>query len=276
MHEWIDRYLQTLENANTLSAYRNDLTQFVDFLARFEGPAIAGVQRLGDATPAHFQEFRFFLQARGYAEATIARKLASIRTFYRFLTDQGEAQEEAVKALGQQIVKRPEPDFLTLEEIEDLLGAPDRQPSRSRQRDQAMLELLYHTGLRVSALLRLNKSDVTPDRTRIRAPAQGADFIALPIRAQQALAAHLDRNDRPRKPARDPEALFVNHQGQRLTRQGLWIVLKQYLPHTQIQRAVTLEMIRHSHTAHARPHPKRKRDARAAARTEAAAETNDA
>lgn len=276
MHEWIDRYLQTLENANTLSAYRNDLTQFVDFLARCKGPAIAGVQRLGDATPAHFQEFRFFLQARGYAEATIARKLASIRTFYRFLTDQGEAQEEAVKALGQQIVKRPEPDFLTLEEIEDLLGAPERQPSRSRPRDKAMLELLYHTGLRVSALLRLNKSDVTPDRTRIRAPAQGADFIALPARAQQALAAYLDSNDRPRKPARDPEALFVNHQGQRLTRQGLWIVLKQYLPHTQIQRAVTLEMIRHSHTAHTRPHPKRKRDARAAARTEAAAETNDA
>ena len=267
MHEWIPRFIQTLKSENTVSAYTNDLTQFVDFLVAFEKEGIIEkATRLGDVRLEHFQEFLFHLQSRDYAQSTIARKIASVRTFYGFLEQEGIAQQEAIKALASQPVTKTPPETLTADEIGDLLSAPDREGSRHQLRDKAMLELIHNTGLRATALLSLNVDDVITesarmhlrvpsepsegDRTNAEGSSTGYDLVPVTHRAKDALTAYLDytlpRNEK------DAPALFRNHKGDRLTRQGLWTILKRYLKSTRINRAVTLEMLRHSQAPNGR------------------------
>ncbi len=254
MYDWIQRFVQTRENRNTALAYTNDLTQFVNFLQKFRHASVPQVQRLSDAREIHFQEYLFFLRELGYTQSTLARKIASVRTFYRFLEHQGEALQTAVAVLGSQPVEKTKPDFLTPDEVEDLLAAPYRHPSRRSYRDQAMLELIYDAGLRASTLLQLNVSDVIADRSVLQLPGKDNRVTLKRQTALSALNAHLDdmeahADERPR----DKTPLFQNHRRQRLTRQGLWTILKFYLPYTRIQRPVTLEMLRHSHKVNKRP-----------------------
>ncbi len=252
MQDWVQRFVQTLANRNTALAYTNDLTQFVNFLHQVQSESVPRVERLSDAREVHFQEYLFHLRDRGYTRSTLARKIASVRAFYKFLEQQGEARQEAAATLGSQPVEKTAPDFLTPDEIQDLLDAPLRHPSSRPLRDKAMLELIYYSGLRASSLLQLNVADIAEDRASLQLPGTGGGSLPLRGSVQDALNAYLNdimsAADAP-LPADTP--LFQNHRRQRLTRQGLWTILKFYLPHTCIQRTVTLEMLRHSHNANA-------------------------
>ena len=251
MQDWVQRFVQTLENQNTALAYTNDLTQFVDFLCNVQSAAVPGVDRLADAREVHFQEYLFFLRDRTYSRSTLARKISAVKAFYRFLEQQGAARQEAATTLASQRVEKTQPDFLTPDEIQDLLSAPLRHPSHRPLRDKAMLELIYYSGLRASVLLQLNIADVAADRSALRLPAISGKTIPLRGSVRDALDAYLHdiMTDTEEEPLPADTPLFQNHRHQRLTRQGLWTILKSYLPHTGIQRPVTLEMIRHSHNA---------------------------
>ncbi len=253
MQDWVHRFVQTLENRNTALAYTNDLTQFVNFLRNFQSDSVSRIDRLSDAREAHFQEYLFFLRDRGYTRSTLARKIASVRAFYKFLEQQGEARQDAAATLGSQPVEKIDPDFLNPEEMQDLLDAPLRHPSSRPLRDKAMLELIYFSGLRASTLLQLNVADVAEDRSSLQLPDGTKNSMPLHGSALDALNAHMDDiMDSADTSLPGDTPLFQNHRHQRLTRQGLWTILKFYLPHTGIARTVTLEMLRHSHNANLR------------------------
>lgn len=248
MKEWIDKFLQSVPNRNTAAAYGNDLEQFVSFLSEFQTAVAPPITRLGDATASHFQEYRFFLQERGYAATTLARKLAAVRALYRFLESQSEAKAEITVALGKQTVERQAPDILSRADITDLLGAPSRASGRYPARDTALLYLLYYTELRASALLSLNLSNVTQDGRSLQLGNAGGEVMALAHPAWPVLSSLMEELKAKSTTANQP--LFQNHRGERLTRQGLWTIVRKHLPHTNIQVHLTLETLRHSHAAH--------------------------
>ncbi len=251
MKEWIEKFLQSLPNPNTAAAYRNDLAQFTEFLATFRSMAVPQVTRLSDATAKHFQEYRFFLQGRGYAETTLARKLAAVRALYRYLEAQSEAKAEVTQALGQQPVERLDPATLSEAEILDLLQAPRRASGRYPMRDTALLYLLYYTELRATTLLSLNLCDVAQGGSSLQVGGAQGTSVALAPAAQAALAPLME--ELWNRHALDNQPLFQNHRGERLTRQGLWTIVKRYLPFTDIKGHLTLETLRHSGAAHRQP-----------------------
>ncbi len=248
MKEWIEKFLQSIPNRNTAAAYRNDLEQFVSFLSEFRSAGARPITRFGDAAASHFQEYRFFLQERGYAQTTLARKLAAVRALYRFLEGQSEAKAEITVALGKQSVERQAPDILSRADITDLLGAPARASGRYPTRDTALLYLLYYTELRASALLSLNLSDVTPDGKSLQVGKNGGELMALAHPACKVLSTLIEELQAKSTAADQP--LFQNHRSERLTRQGLWTIVRKHLPHTNIQVHLTVETLRHSHAAH--------------------------
>lgn len=248
MKEWIEKFLQSLPNTNTAAAYRNDLEQFQDFLFTFESASAPRVTRLADVTETHFQEFRFFLQEREYAPTTLARKLASVRALYRFLEASAEAKAEATRALGQQSVQRSQPDVLTKDEIQELLDAPGRAGGTLETRDTALLHLLYQSRLRATKLLQLNLCCVDPAGQRIRSCCVTGADVTLTKTAGQAVAGLSAELQSREGLARRP--LFQNPRGQRLTRQGLWTILKRYAASTSIGKPLNLETVRHSRVAH--------------------------
>ncbi len=248
MKEWIEKFLQSLPNPNTAAAYRNDLAQFATFLVTFQSAAVRPVTRLADVTARHFQEYRFFLQERDYAETTLARKLAAVRALYRYLEAQSEAKAEVTQALGHQAVERLAPAVLSRAEIRNLLKAPGKAAGRFAVRDTAMLYLLYYTELRATTLLSLNLGDVSADSSSLQVGGAEDQGMALARPAQPVLSALVDELRARCTPADQP--LFQNHRGTRLTRQGLWTIVKKYAPLTDIQGNLTLETLRHSRAIH--------------------------
>ena len=248
MKDWIDRFLESLPNQNTVAAYRNDLEQFAGFLTTFESVTAPRILRLADVTEKHFQEYRFFLQDRGYAKSTLARKLAAVRALYRYLEAQSVAKTDATQALGNQPVERIEPEILSRNEILDLLGAPERADYRSPLRDKAMLNLLYYTELRASTILSLNVGSVAEDGKSLQVGGLKGEWMALAQPAQASLSSLLV--DLKERDTQDEQPLFQNQRGDRLTRQGLWTIVKRYIPFTDIKGHLTLETLRHSHAAH--------------------------
>ncbi len=245
---------------NTAVAYRNDLSQFCQFLQQRNGRE-KGIP-WEEIKPSTLTEFILFLQARSYSRATVARKTASVRSLFHYLVEEGDVAADPTDALRSPRGGRRLPKTLTQEEVERLLEAPAHRAGPQGRRDQAILELMYATGLRVSEVVSLNVSDADPVEGTVRCVGKGGKQRVVPIRgedangvrppspASQALESYL-REARPQlKPAAGERALFLNRRGHRLTRQRLWLLLKEYARLAGIKRSVTPHVIRHSFATH--------------------------
>ena len=255
----IDAFLQYLErerafSENTISAYRNDLNQLATFLATPpEGTGLEPVTAIDDLRDDHLYAFADHLGKRDYASSTVARKMAALKSFANYL----HRSESTSDLLGRDLVvprvKKARPRAISPNEVETLLQAPlAQQPARPEQiRDLAMLELLYASGLRVSELVSLNVDDVDFDNlSLVLRGKRGADRqVPLPERSVKAVRAWLDEA-RGSVANRGEVALFVNHRGNRLTRQGFWLILKSYASQADIEE-ITPHTLRHSFAAHA-------------------------
>ncbi len=252
VREVIDRFLSELEgdrgfSANTVSAYGNDLGQFATFLA--ERRHVPSWAVLGDED---VQAFEVFLRERGYAASTVARKTAATRTFCNYLVEQQILRSDPSAKMTTPKVAKSIPKAMTRDEIDRLLEQPEIIDGDEMIRDIAMLRLLYATGIRVSELVSLDIDDVRLDdlpsimvgRTdRKRMVPIGQDVVT-------AIAAHINE----RKPAEKADgsanhALFLNHRGRRLTRQGFWLILKTYAERAGFED-ITPHTLRHSFAAH--------------------------
>ena len=247
---------------NTIDAYRNDLAGFVGFV-RGEGSGGAdaedGTGALESLDRELILDYIAWLADRGphgkgYAKATVARKVAAVKSFCAFLLDSGDLSSNPTASVESPRAPRPVPQPLTTDEVDALLRAPLRHGSVEAARDAAMLGLMYATGMRVSELVSLNIESIHLSRGSgyVRCLGKGAKERTIPLEPQAARSvenyldearATLVRNGAQR-------ALFVNRRGDRLTRQGFWLILKGYAKQAGITSHVTPHTLRHSFATH--------------------------
>ena len=242
-------------SGNTIAAYRNDLGQMEEFLstsAKSNGNG-AGVPWLAINQGQVF-DYILHLKGQSYAEATVARKVAAVKSFFSFLQAEGKVKVNPTETLASPKVGKSLPKPLTVQEIDELLEQPMRRSTPEAKRDRAMLELMYATGLRVTELVSLDVSDclLEGDRPHVRLVGKGNRERQIPLLEQpvQEVLEYI-RFARPRLVGeRDETALFVNRRGERLTRQGFWLILKGYAQEAGISGRVTPHTLRHSFATH--------------------------
>ncbi len=247
-------FLAVEKNAsnNTIAAYRNDLSQFERHT--LAGGA-SGTRRTwreidSEAVVAFVDELR----NRSYKEATVARKVAAVKSFFGFLAAEGLVEQDPTENLRSPQVGKSLPRALTPREVDELLEQPARKNSPEARRDKAMLELLYATGLRVTELVSLDLADIAleSDPVTIRCVGKADRERVLPLhqRPVDELRQYIF-HVRPRLVRnRRESALFVNRRGERLTRQGFWLILKNYARQAHLDKAITPHTIRHTYATH--------------------------
>ncbi len=192
------------------------------------------------------------LQEKKYAATTRARKLAAARSFFKFFTSENVLKQDPTYNLESPKVGRSLPKPISINQVRVLLEQPTKGTTPESRRDEAMLQLLYATGMRVSELMSLDVEDINLVDGDVRAFGKGRKERLIPVhpRAVKVLEAYL-RDARP-KLARDNEekAIFLNRRGERLTRQGFWLILKQYAKAAGITSSVTPHTLRHSFATH--------------------------
>lgn len=251
MREGVDRFLAELESdkgfsANTISAYRNDLSQFAAFM---QGEL--GMELWRELGESQLTSYQLHLRERGYANSTVARKTAAVRSFCGYLVEQEILRADPSSALPSPRVAKSIPRAMTRGEVESLLAQPSRANGAESIRDKAMLELLYASGLRVTELVSLNVDDVDVEASSIvcRGRQDKSRSIVLDRNVSETLREYIDKA-RPAIRRTDLElALFLNHRGQRLTRQGFWLILKGYAADAGIDD-ITPHTLRHSFATH--------------------------
>ena len=237
--------------ANTLSAYRRDLQRYGAWLAAvgIDDPAEAreedvvaffGALRAG-ATPVGTR----------YRASSIARSLAAVRGFHRFLVRERLAGADPSHDLGTPKVPSALPKALSVEQVEALLGAVAGDDPRAL-RDRALLETLYAAGLRVSEATALDVDDVDLEDGAVRAFGKGSRERLVPLgrSARQGLESWLVRGRPSLAGPRSGPALFLNARGTRLTRQGCWKILRHHARHAGLEADVSPHVLRHSFATH--------------------------
>jgi integrase/recombinase XerD len=229
---------------NTIEAYRNDLNQFMHF-ALNERPNLNGWTRVDKPL---LLAFILHLKDREYTPSSVARKVAVLKSFYHSLVEHGGIELDPTATVGSPKVEKRLPQVLTPDEMERLLAAPLSHSTPKGFRDRAMLEALFASGMRVSELTALNIADVNLQDQTLHCIGRGDKRRVIPIgeQAAQALENYLQRG-RPAMVKVGEVALFINPHGERLTRQGLWLVIKEYVKEAKISSPVTPHTLRHSH-----------------------------
>lgn len=279
MHQDVERFLQVLEaergfSVNTIFAYRNDLNQFLTFLGKDGdgGPRSLDDDEIGQvsATPEEkpqvqswdqltdqdLTSYLLFLRSRRYASSTIARKMAAIKSFFNFLVGEGQLRGDPGARMTAPRVDKYTPRSISASEVERLLQQPVKEggsaaPRPEAVRDRAMLETLYATGMRVSELVALDCDDVNLLERRMRCAGRTTRERLLPLRESAVEAIdHYLFQARPLLALREESALFLNHRGSRLTRQGFWLILKSYANKAEIAD-ITPHTLRHTFATHA-------------------------
>ena len=229
---------------NTLSSYMRDLHQFDAYLDEHSAAT------LETAAQEDINDYVAWMGGKGKSAATITRSIASIKSFYTYLQMNGTVRLNPAKGVAAVKVEHKFPEVLTGKEVELFLDQP-RCVDAKGYRDHAMLELLYATGIRVSELISLNEDDVSISAGFIRARSKGKErVIPLYPAAVKALSAYI-KDIRPQLLA-DPKekALFVNMNGERMSRQGFWKIVKHYQETAGISKDITPHTLRHSFAVH--------------------------
>lgn len=241
-------YLKTEKktSANTVEAYKGDICEFSAFLQEKTGVPVSAAKN------TDLVSYVLSLKENGKSAATINRKVASIRAFYRYLIAKGIITVNPADGIKSVKVERKEIEYLTLAEVDKLLSTPD--DSEKGKRDKAILEVLYATGIRVSELVDVRIEDVNLRMGFISCtgPHSKARIIPLGRPARAALEEYI-YDVRPmliKSKVSEESALFVNYHGEKLTRQGLWKIIREYAKKADIESKITPQTLRNSFAVH--------------------------
>jgi integrase/recombinase XerD len=258
MNERIDAFLAYLQgerslSPNTISAYRNDLLQFADYL-RAEAERQGGRDfALSIIDRDHITSYFLHLRDRGYSAASIARKTAALRSFFQYLRRQGDVAADPTQGIGTPEVKKPLPRTVEDDHVRALMAFLEHRETPEGMRDHAMLRLLSATGMRVGELVMVNLDDVDFATSLVRVVGRGNRERTLPLDEATLLSirGYLERG-RPflTRNAPGEMALVVNQRGQRLTRQGFWLIMKGIVRDAGLPAMMTPHMLRHSYATH--------------------------
>jgi integrase/recombinase XerD len=230
---------------NTLESYGRDLRQFQTFLQNSQLDFLRNSNR--DTILSYLNN----LQVKGRAVSTISRNLAAIKSFYQYLVRERHLEKDPAVNLESPKLEKKLPKILSIAEVEELLKQPNTfQPTGLR--DKAMLELLYATGIRVSELINLNISDVNLDMGYIKCYGKGAKERIVPLGsiAAKCVQEYINKGRPKLVRTYEESSLFVNHHGNRLTRQGFWKIIKKYALEANITKDITPHTLRHSFATH--------------------------
>ncbi len=252
MQAQVDEFLDYLAaekgySDNTLAAYRNDLGQFTQYLVNQTDAA-----RWDEISKSQIVDYILHMKELEYASSTVARKVAAVKSFFHYLRDEGVIENDPTLSLESPKVKKHLPKAISEEDVERLLAEPTRSDSPKALRDSALLEVLYATGMRVTELVSLNVEDVDLEAGTVYCLGKGDRERVVPIYDQASLILGRYLNEGRPYLLRDASetALFLNHRGERLTRQGLWLIIKHYVDAIGIESEVTPHTLRHSFATH--------------------------
>ena len=229
---------------NTIQSYQQDLRGLIDFLHHKK------VKDMSHVTRTHLNGYLLYLEGQRFTAATIARKIASVRSFYHFLYREGWVQEDFSEMLHAPRVEKKLPEILTQEQVEKLLEAP-RGTEPKQLRDKAMLELLYATGIRVTELVSLKLSDINlPMGFLVCGEGDRERVVPFGAQAKMALLAYAAGARNELVKDNGEKTLFVNCSGKPMSRQGFWKLVKYYAEEAGIGQDITPHTLRHSFAAH--------------------------
>ena len=256
MQDSIRSFLSYLEfqrnySPHTIKNYRRDLLEFDDYLTRDGKGRPVDPAEIDHIT---IRDFLSHLHQRKNAKSSIARKLAAIRSFYRFLYSQGKVGSNPARLVRNPRLPDRKPRFLSLGEVETILRLPDANTDRG-VRDRAILELLYASGLRVSELVQANVEDLSLDRRLVKVYGKGKRERLVPFggKAEKALRGYLTRRRsllRRQKSAPEPNAHFLNLRGGRLSARSIERNLQHYMKKSALLLNVHPHLFRHSFATH--------------------------
>ncbi len=238
-------------SANTLTAYKNDLYQLVDYLLNVSNGNTDRTVNWSGVDSQILSGFLLHLHQLGYTAATRARKVASIKSLIRFLIDEEIISCDPIEDVKIARVGRSIPVVFSVDEVEIILEAAYSGDTTIARRDYTMLEIMYATGMRVTELISLNLDDPNFEQSYIRCIGKGSKERVIPIhhRASNALESYI-MEIRPKLKKHTSNAIFLNHRGNRLTRQGFWHILKAYSRSVGLEDKVTPHSLRHSFATH--------------------------
>lgn len=248
MEQQLRRFFKFLEedkklSNNTLQSYKRDLKQFKEYLEE------NGI-RYNYVHEEEMKNYIEHLEELGKKPSTISRCIASIRSFYQFVVKKGKVKEDPTEHIQSPKIEKRVPSVLTAKEVELLLEQP-KDVDLKGIRDKAMLEFAYATGMRVTEIISLNMEDVHLNEGYVTCRNGGKQRnIPLGKMAAKALKEYIEEARGILIKSEDEQALFVNINGGRLTRQGFWKIIKYYKEQAHINKEITPHVLRHSFATH--------------------------
>ena len=250
MEKWSDQFLHYLIvekglSKNTIEAYSHGLTRF---LIHLRG---RGVQELRDVGKFHIRGFLLALRKKNLSPKSIVRNLVAIRTFFRFLIQEGILETNPAEELESPKVAKTLPEILSLKEIEQILEQPDLQTPLGI-RDRAMLEMLYATGMRVSELTHLPTHQVNLEGGYVLVYGKGSRERIVPLggEAMKWVAVYLRTARGVLAKRKESPSLFISRSGRGMSRQRFWKNLKDYARRAGLRKRITPHLLRHSFASH--------------------------
>lgn len=246
--KYVENFLNFLQNDkklsdNTLQSYNRDIKLYCNYLTE---NGLDMVETDGEEIKTYLDN----LKTKGKAVSTVSRNLASLRSFYQYLHRTKIITNDPTLNIESPKIERKPPKVLTSEQVELLLEQPKCVDLKG-YRDKAMLELVYATGIRVTELISLNVSDINLEEEYIKCAGKTKERV-IPIGslAVNALKDYIEKSRTILLKDENDKALFVNVNGQRLTRQGFWKIIKQYKTQANIDVDITPHTLRHSFAVH--------------------------
>ncbi|HDP69935.1 MAG TPA: site-specific tyrosine recombinase XerD [Actinobacteria bacterium] len=249
MEELVKKFLQYLfaernMSKHTIKAYNCDLEQFIDYSKRCDC-------QIEKVNYLYLRRYLAYLQTIGYTRASIARKLTAVRSFFGFLQREDLMDSNPAPLISFPKLEKRLPKAVRIGMIDALLNSPDTS-SANGQRDRALLEILYGTGIRVGELVQLNLEDINFAQQEVRVFGKGNKERVVPIN-QEALGSvknYLLRRKKSYLKDKDGSALFLNNQGGRLTDGSVRRIIKKYVRQAGIETGITPHVLRHTFATH--------------------------
>ncbi|MBU0570853.1 MAG: site-specific tyrosine recombinase XerD [Candidatus Omnitrophica bacterium] len=249
MKELLDQFIYFMEvergvSGNTIQSYRRDLVKFAGYINRVHKD-ISAVDR------EVILDFLMLLKDSGLATTTVARNLAVLKTFWKFLVSEQLVSENIAAIVETPKTWKNIPDVMSSKEVESLLNAPSGKGWMGT-RDKAILELMYATGVRASEASSLKKADVNLDSGFIKCFGKGGKERIIPLggAAKKAIAKYIERSREKLRRNTSDKHLFLSRFGKKLSRQSLWKIIHRYAALAGIKKKVTPHTLRHSFATH--------------------------
>ncbi len=250
MKEFLSLFLDYLSiekglSKNTLLAYERDLKRYGNYLKR------AGISSLDGVTRKEIMEFLLKEKDRGLSATSISRGLVAIRMWHRFLAQEGRIKEDVTEVLEAPKLWKHLPEVLSVTEVEMLLKAPNARKTQGI-RDQALLELLYATGMRASEAATVKVGHLNFESGYIRVIGKGDKERIVPVgqHAKKSVQRYLDQARPQWVKQASEDALFVTHLGRKMSRQTVWGILKKYSRLAKVKKKIYPHILRHSFATH--------------------------